>query len=534
VLSYVVLKTDRFGAYHDDGIYVSTARAIAEGHGYRIMSLPDEPAQTKYPPFYPFLLSLVWRVYPEFPQNLTWMMLLSAIATLGFLLITWRYLVSNHYATHWQALIVVAMTALNWRTMILATSVYSEMLFALLALAALHVTEKHEKSANALTTGLIAGVLIGLAFLTRSSGLALMISVTVYFVLRSQSKKALLQVAVASVFVVSWVAWCYYSKSSSQSLNAPYYTSYIGHFNQVVGDLQAQSGSSKAAILIGIAVENLVGGVFISVPLVCAGLSYGSFAGLSGYGLAAALCAPFLILVLIAMGFIWSLTERVRLLHIYVLACLGLYLFWLPGVSYDRFLMPLLPFLLLFLLYEVDMLVAMARRALLSSQAAGRISGASVALILVAVAGTCLYGYTSGTYSSFASLSTSASRAAEDSKAIAWINEHTDPSETLVCYRDPKYFLYTGHKAVRSFPMTEGYSWQDDESSMAKLETSVFEIVDGANARFIIVTSTDFELEDRPEQHRKTFNLLIDNHPRNFILVFNSSHGTRIYRVEKM
>src|SRR5437867_3443068 len=53
------LNPERFGGYHDDGIYVTTAKALATGQGYRIVSLPYEPAQTKYPPFYPFLLSLI-------------------------------------------------------------------------------------------------------------------------------------------------------------------------------------------------------------------------------------------------------------------------------------------------------------------------------------------------------------------------------------------------------------------------------------------------------------------------------------------
>ena len=39
------------GAYHDDGVYLATAKAIAEGKGYRIESLPDERWQSKYPPW---------------------------------------------------------------------------------------------------------------------------------------------------------------------------------------------------------------------------------------------------------------------------------------------------------------------------------------------------------------------------------------------------------------------------------------------------------------------------------------------------
>ena len=61
----------RFGDFHDDSIYYVTAKSLAGGGGYRIESLPGEPAQTKYPPLYPLLLSIAWKFDPQFPRNLT-------------------------------------------------------------------------------------------------------------------------------------------------------------------------------------------------------------------------------------------------------------------------------------------------------------------------------------------------------------------------------------------------------------------------------------------------------------------------------
>ncbi len=529
----LALSSNRFGAYHDDGIYVATAKALATGQGYRIISLPYEPAQTKYPPFYPLLLSLIWKLYPVFPSNVTAMMVLSMIFALGFLALTWRYLVALGYLTRWQALIVVSMSALNWRMMILATSVYSEMLFSLLTIGSLHLAERYEKTSQSRRLGLALGVLIGLAFLTRSPGITLLVSIVAYYGLRRQWKRAMLPAAVASLFVVGWIVWCSLNRTAAQVANVTYYTSYLSHLNEVVSDIQAQSGSSRLGVFLSMAIENVVGGILISVPLVSSGLSYKSFSGLSGTVLAAALGGAFLCMLLIAMGFIRTLAERVRLLHIYVVACLGLYLFWLPGVSYDRFLMTLLPFLLLFLVTEFGRLASMAKEALASAAPSLRISGGLIAVMLTVVASMSVYGYTSGAVSSLQSLHQRSARASEDAIAIDWIKEHTDPSDTLVCYRDPKYFLYTGHKAVRSFPMTEGYSWQDDDAAMSKLAAAVFRIVDDANARYVVVTSSDFELEDRPEQHREVFNRLIEQHRGNFVLVFESEDGlVRIYRIE--
>src|SRR5208337_3678818 len=59
-----------FGYLHDDGVEYLTAKSLAQGNGFRIQSLPENPAQTKYPPLHPLYLSIVWRLNPSFPNNL--------------------------------------------------------------------------------------------------------------------------------------------------------------------------------------------------------------------------------------------------------------------------------------------------------------------------------------------------------------------------------------------------------------------------------------------------------------------------------
>src|SRR5579864_3565650 len=58
-----------YGLFDDDGIYLVTAKSLAQGSGYRIVSLPSAIPQTKYPPVFPALLAGVWKIYPRFPQN---------------------------------------------------------------------------------------------------------------------------------------------------------------------------------------------------------------------------------------------------------------------------------------------------------------------------------------------------------------------------------------------------------------------------------------------------------------------------------
>jgi len=53
------------GVYHDDAVYVLSAKALATGHGYRLTTVPGAPAQTKYPILYPAVLSAAWMLWPR-------------------------------------------------------------------------------------------------------------------------------------------------------------------------------------------------------------------------------------------------------------------------------------------------------------------------------------------------------------------------------------------------------------------------------------------------------------------------------------
>jgi len=71
------------GVWEDDGVYLVTAKSLAEGTGYRRIDLPGQPFQTKYPPLYPFLLSCIWRIAPGFPGNIVAMQIFNAACGTG-------------------------------------------------------------------------------------------------------------------------------------------------------------------------------------------------------------------------------------------------------------------------------------------------------------------------------------------------------------------------------------------------------------------------------------------------------------------
>ena len=92
------------GEYHDDALYLVTARALAQGEGYRLASLPGAPPQTKYPPLYPALLAGLWRLWPDFPANLPLLKGLSLLCGAAALALAYLYLVRFRYAPRPTAL----------------------------------------------------------------------------------------------------------------------------------------------------------------------------------------------------------------------------------------------------------------------------------------------------------------------------------------------------------------------------------------------------------------------------------------------
>lgn len=532
VVYLALLSPEGFGSYHDDGMYVVLAKALATGQGYKVISLPFEPDQTKSPPFYPFLLSLIWRLYPQFPQNTTWMMLLSVAATVSFLALAWKYLVRQGYTSSEQALIVVTFAALNWRTIILATGVYSEMIYALLSVVALSLAEKQQKEGKSLFGGVVLGAVMGLAFLARSSGIALPVAVAAYYLVRRQWRRAPIPVLVSGLFVLAWLLWGHFHRPSADSVNVGYYESYLSTLSQVVGGAEGQSLVSRLTGLLGLMAKNGFMLIFITAPVVCLGLGYDWTQNLSGYLLGIGFCLFAMTLMFIAGGFFRFRNTGFRLLHAYVAAYVLIHVLW-PYAAYDRFLMPLLPWLLFFLVTEVKLLATSARKELASGTAiAKKLSAAVISVVLLLLVGVAVYNVQAG-IRTLQSSGKEKARFLEDEEAIRWLSANAAHSDVVVCYRDPTYYLYTSRKSIRSISAREGGQTQESNLTSDDQVRVIFRIITETSPRYLVVTSTDFEQEDQPDLKRASLKALVEQNPDKFIPVFESTVGrSRIYRIE--
>src|SRR5262245_2868476 len=90
---YILRFDHAFGLMIDDAWYLLLAKSLATGQGYQLINSPTPGILPLYPPGYPFLLSIFYRLSPSFPDNIWLLKSLSVAAMLGMGVLTYRYLI---------------------------------------------------------------------------------------------------------------------------------------------------------------------------------------------------------------------------------------------------------------------------------------------------------------------------------------------------------------------------------------------------------------------------------------------------------
>jgi hypothetical protein len=233
IIGWLVMVPGVVGVFHDDGIYVATAESLASGHGYRLANLPGAPFQSKYPPLFPMLLALIWKMWPVFPDNLLamhWFTLVMSALSVG---LCYYYVTEYGYFNRPVALAAAALAVSSHYFLYYSTLPLAEMPFSCLLCAALIFYERYLRMP---TPGpgakLLMILLLVLPFLTRTIGLALIPVALIILVLRRRFSWFL---AISLVVLVSaWFAWGA-MQPKPPDLITGYYTSYASWWSQLVG-----------------------------------------------------------------------------------------------------------------------------------------------------------------------------------------------------------------------------------------------------------------------------------------------------------
>ena len=502
---WTALHAPAVGMFHDDGIYAVTAESLATGRGYRIVSLPTEIAQTKYPILFPALLAVVWKLFPEFPQNLFWLKLAPFACTLVWGALAYRLFREKTGSARAAMALTGWMAVAPW-VLFLGTALLSETLFAALMTGALVLLGRLERGRGGWATVVGVALLCSAAFLARTAGITLIVAGGLVLCMRGRWKQVASFALLCSALCGPWIWWQAQQQTAALD-HEPYYSrANYRSWNILLRFTPAE----KAQILS----QNVLGALLAPAALVGVPATGG------GPVLALALGA------LIVTGFAASLAWRPVALEIFVLLYGAVVLSWAwPPV---RFVAPLLPVLLLYAYRGAKAVCALLRLRARETSAAM----AFLALLFLLQGGWSL-GQTALT-----ARQTGAVRMPgvpqdewrETVRMFDWIERNSSPDAVLIGNLDPVFYLYTGRKSVRGFvqnPYLLHYS-TDERALPLGPPAELLETIRWYGASYLVF-APNASFREGPYLARLTADLLRE-HPDQFRLVYRSADSRyRIY-----
>lgn len=468
-LAYNWRAMPHLGFYHDDSIYWVLAEGIAHGDGYRIISLPGQPYQTKYPPLYPALLAAIWMANPNFPSNVPVAMAVSWALLPLFIVMVWLFLRQYGFTPPERAGLC-AIAALNPIAVMFSVSLMAELLFTILFMASLLLAERAEGKNSAVWLSAAAGALAGLAFLARSSALPLLATAPICFIAKKQYRRALAFFFAMLPFVAGWEHWVWAHLSNSRDVVTLYYTNYLGlQVNYVsLSDVPRVVWRNLNTLLVGI-------GQLMTFD----------------FGRSSELLERVVAVVAIAGSIrLAKRADKVQFLTAATGFCL-LLLVWHYAPDL-RFVFPLYPFLAAGLWTEIKNVLKAVQLAWANGRVMDRAVGAVFALVLGAfglfIAYTAVLGHVVFLPGKF---EWHQEQLIDKLPAYTWIAKNTPPNANVLAYDDPLLFLYTGRRSC-GFPIPPQLVYRDDFAGQDRLLSSIPDFARYNRLDFLLLTRHDF------------------------------------------
>lgn len=463
------------GLFHDDGIYTVVAKSLYQGEGYQIISLPGEPLETKYPFLYSYVLSWIWWLNPNFPQNIVAFKALNVIALIAIFFLSLVFYQRQCGVFGIGAIVFSLLVCATPVIFTFTDYVISDLLFVLLALAALTVAASDQETPARMVTVLLLGIITGLACLTRLAAAPLVLAGSVYCFTRRSWRVLVGFIGITALFTAPWFLWTAHVPQPAPDSLFAYYAKY-----DFTGAGMSEFGASLRPhwpVVSGNArylVDSLE--MLYLTPLL-PGLNFFVFG-------------------LTLVGMIKSL-HREELFHwSFFLSSMALLLIWPfhPG----RYMAPLVPLLVLFLfrgMRIVEIWITRSRWESWSKNVVAKLAWCPTVLILIVI-GVWLSGLvlvrndqsTRGLYGNRVPYGW-----AGFEESFAWIRAHVPPDALLATAYDPMYYLYTGRRAIRPAlhrPATYFYPYARAKPNVGSVD-EIRPQLDQLKANYLIIDPLD-------------------------------------------
>ncbi len=499
----------QFGDIHDDSIYYVSAKSLASG-SYRIESLPSQPYQTKYPPLYPLLLSIAWRVNPHFPENLRIAAWISWLA-LPLLLALLMVLYPRMGIDGWRKWLLLALLSLNAYIVAFSAKLLSELWFTALLAGVLILVERAAEADSSASWAVAAGLLAGAAYLARSAGIVLLASGVLYLWMRKQRTKAIVFGAVMFPFVAAWMLWAHLHQLRTDDAALVYYTDYFRY--------EIYNVSLKTFhLFLWKNLDGLVSGLgYIILPNVTSSLFMKILAELIG--------------VAMISGTV-RMVRRGLAVH-YAMFALGsafmLVIWHFP--PNERFVLPLVPLAFAGLLTEMEHFVGMARAGMRHRDASQRVAAAVMLAFaaLVFVGAFALQTYVGGVFLD-QSQRDQRIRNIDHRGAYAWIRANLPPDAAVVAYNDPVLYLYTGRRSI-SRPLPPYIWYTEDHARAVEMYRDLASYARDHGASYVYYSTADLRRDMSDEEAAPIEEAVRDNPALS--VIYHGGIGT-IYRVDSI
>src|SRR5262245_5795025 len=429
--SYWSSNKEVLGLFHDDGIYAVVAKSLSDGSGYRIISLPTEPDQTKYPFLYSFVLSWLWSLDPKFPDNIG---LLKA-ANAGFLAAVFvlSYLFYRRHVAgeESESLLFAVLVSINPAVFSFTDFTVSDILLLLLSLSAFVTVDVSVHSKPRLDSVVLLAVIVALACLTRSAAVPLALAGVIHFTWSKRYRHLTLYICLVLLFIIPWGLWVITHSNHAVSSLLRYYCSY--------------SSEPPAFIIMWVdpfgALDIVWGNLLYIVTALDLILQSKIIPGLM---------LPVGLVLLLG---IWrSFNDQTVFFRSYIVLYLALVVAW--PFNPQRYLIPLIPAIYFFLFRGVhaaeahlnDLMTSKTRTKVLCHLV--RVTFAIVVMLHVGWISHYLFSKDVATTRVWFGAEVPASWRGF-SETFQWVRSHTDDRSVLATFYDPMYYLYTGRRAIR-------------------------------------------------------------------------------------
>jgi len=483
-----------FGIYQDDGLLLINAKSLSEGRGFRILSLPGEPHQTKYQPLLPLLQSALWGANPRFPSILPAIGLLQTAAFVAFVLLAAAFFRRAKFSPI-ESAGLAAFLACSPLVIYWAAVPTADYLFAALVIATFLATGQQQ--------WLLAGALTAAAYLAKSAGVLIVPAVLAALMLQ-RNWSGLRQYLLPAVPVIGgWMLWTAGHKAAEGHAVLSYYTDYAGYLVRSGGlaamadiiPANAVSLCTAAGSLVVHDLADSLPGRFLSILVAAATVTGGvRFARRTG-----AVEYPIFCALLAAVLCLWNFSPSARLI------------------------LPLGPLVAIGVYLEGQNFRVLARKALQDGGANRAVAWLLIALVTLGGVYAIQHNASFISQTIPGVMAQNRTKARETATIHGWMAQHLPPSSVVMASEDTLLYLRTGLRSVRPVPNSVAFYRQDRAGMLENFaHPESLEQAFGITHLLIGPTdlSTDFDLADQREAVR-----LLRQNPRHRLLYEDSGYS---------